>query len=86
MGIDSRTILYLFDASNATVTFLLRPPPFTMAVDDSGLRQRNVNNLQVSRIVLPTAEGIKRDKQLDQHTEYVHVSPPSAPFSLSFKV
>ncbi len=42
-----------------------------MAGADNGLRQRNVNNLQVSRVVLPTAEGIKRDKELDKHTEYV---------------
>ena len=42
-----------------------------MAGAQNGLRQRNVNNLQVSRVVVPTAEGKKRDQELDKHTEYV---------------
>ncbi len=47
------------------------------AENGTGIRQRNVpsderaDKLQVSRVVLPTAEGIKRDKELDKHTEYV---------------
>ena len=45
---------------------------------ESELRQRNVNNLQVSRVVVPTAEGKKRDEQLDKHTESVS-SPPRLP-------
>ena len=46
----------------------------------TGIRQRNTpsngsaEKLQVSRVVLPTAEGIKRDKELDKHTEYVPAS------------
>ena len=42
---------------------------------ESELRQRNVNNLQVSRVVVPTAEGKKRDEQLDKHTESVSSRP-----------
>lgn len=48
-----------------------------MASAKEGLRQRTVNGngnsngLQVSRVVVPTAEGKKKDEELDKHTEYV---------------
>ena len=43
----------------------------TMAGAENGIRQRNVNTCTtVSRVVTPTAEGKKRDEELDKHTEY----------------
>ena len=43
-----------------------------MAGAENGIRQRNVNTCTtVSRVVTPTAEGKKRDEELDKHTEYV---------------
>ncbi|KAI0774786.1 ERG4/ERG24 ergosterol biosynthesis protein [Trametes elegans] len=54
-----------------------------MVVENGGLKQRkaatngngNTNNLQVSRVVLPTAEGRKRDEQLDKEVEYEFGGP-----------
>ncbi|KAI0666820.1 ERG4/ERG24 ergosterol biosynthesis protein [Trametes maxima] len=52
-----------------------------MAGATEGLRQRAVgtngdaNKLQVSRVVVPTAEGRKKDEELDKHVEYEFGGP-----------